>query len=278
MIRIFALCVFWCIFGASAHVYGPYKVGNPYKIQGEQYVPAETEELVQTGVASWYGKELAGKHTANGAIFNPDLYTAAHRTLPMPSVVLVTNLTNKKSVAVVVNDRGPFSTDKTRIIDVSKKVAEELGFADVGRANVRIEYMPELSRKLKNHEDFDIEEYNKKEHVAESKTPTVTTVNTSIDVAERLTTASAIGKTAFTKDYVKAFYVQVGVFEILSNAQKIYHHLAGVSKIQLRSESHNIKNYYIVRSGPFGTIAEAEASKIEIEKQCNSCQTMIIII
>lgn len=274
------LCVLLYATSAFSHTYGPYKVGNPYMIGNKEYTPAETISLVQDGVASWYGKELEGKATANGAIFNPDIHTAAHRTLPMPSVVLVTNLTNNKQVAVVVNDRGPFSSDTTRIIDVSKKVADDLGFTDVGRANVRLEYIPDLSRKLQNNEDFNITEYNDalSKKSQNDKPRSIAIVENSIDIDQNVAVASNIGKTTFTKDYIKAFYIQVGVFEVLANAQKIYQQLANVPKIQLRSESHNIKNYYIIRSGPFASIADAEQSKLAIHKKCNTCQAMVVII
>jgi rare lipoprotein A len=275
MPKIILIVALTYISNAFSHVYGPYKIGNSYKIQETQYTPAEQPNYYETGVASWYGNELEGKPTANGAIFKPDLYTAAHRTLPMPSVVLITNLTNNKRTIAVVNDRGPFSSDTTRIIDVSKKVAEKLDFANVGRANVKVEYVPDLSRKLKNNEDINIDEYNKMyEDVQKSR---VTKVESSIDIGQQMASASAIGKTAFTKDYVKAMYVQIGAFQVLANAQKIYQQLSTVPKIQIRSESYDTKNYYIVRSGPFASIEEAESAKKEIEKQCK-CQTMVVIL
>jgi|YNPMSStandDraft_2_1061718.scaffolds.fasta_scaffold00038_30 rare lipoprotein A len=88
------------------------------------------------GVASWYGQELTGKKTASGEIYNPQSLTAAHRTLPFGSVVEVENLENGKKVEVVINDRGPFVDN--RIIDVSQKAAEELGFLQKGTAYVKV--------------------------------------------------------------------------------------------------------------------------------------------
>jgi rare lipoprotein A len=88
---------------------GTFKVGNPYKVEGRTYYPAETYDYEETGIASWYGNEFKGKRTANGEIFDPNELTAAHRTLQMPSLVRVTNLDNGRSLIVRVNDRGPYS-------------------------------------------------------------------------------------------------------------------------------------------------------------------------
>jgi rare lipoprotein A len=92
---------------------------------------------VQTGQASWYGKAFAGKPTASGEIFNHELLTAAHRSLPLGTKVRVTNVTNGKSVEVKVNDRGPYADG--RIIDLSRAAARALGMIEDGLAEVRLE-------------------------------------------------------------------------------------------------------------------------------------------
>ncbi|MDA0902394.1 MAG: septal ring lytic transglycosylase RlpA family protein, partial [Proteobacteria bacterium] len=84
---------------------GYYKVGNPYKIKGITYYPKEYNNYEEVGEASWYGKKFHGKKTANGEIYNMGDLTAAHRTLPLPSIVRVTNLNNGKTLIVKVNDR-----------------------------------------------------------------------------------------------------------------------------------------------------------------------------
>jgi len=117
-----------------------YKVGNPYVVEGQQYYPAEVASYVEEGEASWYGPGFHGHETANGEQFDTEDMTAAHRTLPMPSVVRVTNLENGKSVVVRVNDRGPFK--RNRIIDVSKSAAKALDFHGQGTTHVRVEFMP----------------------------------------------------------------------------------------------------------------------------------------
>jgi len=126
-----------------------YKVGNPYKINGKWYYPAVNYEYDEVGYASWYGPGFHGKKTANGEIFNQNKISAAHRTLPLPSIVKVTNLENGKILSFVrVNDRGPFA--RNRIIDLSKEAAKELGFVNNGVAKVRVEILEDESREFTN--------------------------------------------------------------------------------------------------------------------------------
>ena len=125
---------------------GAYKVGNPYKINGVWYYPKVDYEYSESGIASWYGAEFHGKPTANGEVFDQNVVSAAHRTLPMPSLVRVTNLENGRAIQVRVNDRGPFAHG--RIIDMSRQGAQLLGFYRKGTAKVRVEILAEESRQL----------------------------------------------------------------------------------------------------------------------------------
>lgn len=121
---------------AAAGTTRNFKLGKSYKVDGEWYYPAHMPTYEQEGKASWYGPGLEGNQTANGERFNSGDFTAAHTTLPMPSIVEVTNLDNGKKVNVRVNDRGPFHSK--RIIDVSKAAAQELGMLKTGTANVKV--------------------------------------------------------------------------------------------------------------------------------------------
>ena len=122
-----------------------YKIGDPYKINGKWYYPAVDYSYNEVGIASWYGPGFHGKKTANGEIFDQNKISAAHKTLPMPSIVRVTNLENGIILENIrINDRGPFAGN--RIIDLSKKAAEELGFVNNGVAKVRVEIMENESR------------------------------------------------------------------------------------------------------------------------------------
>ena len=118
---------------------GVYKVGVPYQIGDTWYYPREQPDYDETGIASWYGPTFYGHSTANGERFDASALTAAHRTLPMPVNVRVTNLENGRSLIVRVNDRGPFA--KGRIIDLSERAATLLGYKDKGTARVRVTFV-----------------------------------------------------------------------------------------------------------------------------------------
>lgn len=125
-----------------------YRLGKlknkPYLIDGRLYVPMSFDQVYayeETGLASWYGQETLDQHngqpTAYGEIFDPGLPSAAHKYLPLPMIVRVTNLENNASIIVRVNDRGPFVDG--RVIDLSAAAAKELGFYGKGTARVKIE-------------------------------------------------------------------------------------------------------------------------------------------
>ncbi|MEQ1890216.1 MAG: septal ring lytic transglycosylase RlpA family protein [Alphaproteobacteria bacterium] len=116
---------------------GVYKVGEPYQVAGVWYYPREQPDYDETGIASWYGPGFHGKATANGETYDMNALTAAHKTLPLPVNVRVTNLDNGRSIVLKINDRGPFVNG--RIIDVSRRGAQLLGFGEAGTAPVRVQ-------------------------------------------------------------------------------------------------------------------------------------------
>ncbi len=118
---------------------GHHKLGKPYRIGNQTFVPQADQNYNRTGVASWYGKLFHGRRTANGEVYDMQALTAAHPTLPLPSYVHVTNLGNGNDVIVRVNDRGPYARD--RIIDMSREAARVLGFERQGTAQVRVRYL-----------------------------------------------------------------------------------------------------------------------------------------
>lgn len=117
---------------------GAYRVGKPYVVAGKTYTPNENTTYRAEGLASWYGDDFHGRLTANGEVFDMHSIAAAHPTLPMPCYVRVTNLANGRSMLVRVNDRGPYHGN--RVIDVSSRAADLLGFKRTGTARVRVEY------------------------------------------------------------------------------------------------------------------------------------------
>lgn len=125
---------------------GRYKVGIPYKVKGVWYRPAVDYAYDRIGIASWYGDRFHGRRTANGEVFDMNRVSAAHPTLPMPSLVEVTNLENDRRLVVRINDRGPFV--KGRIIDLSRRAAELLGYRANGIARVRVRILTRDSRAI----------------------------------------------------------------------------------------------------------------------------------
>jgi rare lipoprotein A len=118
---------------------GNYRVGKPYTIGGRTYVPEENNSYSAEGLASWYGEDFHGRQTANGEVFDMNSISAAHPTLPVPSYVRVTNLSNRRSIIARVNDRGPYHPG--RLIDVSVRTAKLLGFHDRGTTRVQVDYV-----------------------------------------------------------------------------------------------------------------------------------------
>jgi len=122
---------------------------NPYVVDGILYTPlTKLDNFSQTGRASWYGKKFHGKKTSSGEVYNMYKFSAAHKTLPIPSYIRVTNLANKKSLVVRVNDRGPFVGP--RILDLSYAAAKELGFVSQGTTQIKLESITKILRSEEN--------------------------------------------------------------------------------------------------------------------------------
>ncbi|MDR1375741.1 MAG: septal ring lytic transglycosylase RlpA family protein [Holosporaceae bacterium] len=119
---------------------------RPYMISGVMYYPQVHYKYAAIGEASWYGYDCQGLPTATGIKFDKDKLTAAHRTLPLPSVVEVENLENGRKIQLLINDRGPFAKTNHRIIDVSQRAAKILGFKAKGFARVKVACIPKASR------------------------------------------------------------------------------------------------------------------------------------
>jgi rare lipoprotein A len=118
-------------------------IGGEYEVRGERYVVlASAAGYRDSGLASWYGAEFAGRPTSSGEIYDPNQLTAAHRNLPLDTWVQVTNLSNGRKVTLRINDRGPFADTHLRIIDVSYAAARDLGMLGLGLARVEVVAMP----------------------------------------------------------------------------------------------------------------------------------------
>ncbi len=232
-----------------------YKVGNPYKINGKWYYPAVDYQYDEVGIASWYGPGFHGKTTANGEVFDQNKISAAHRTLPMPSVVKVTNLENGLVLEKVrINDRGPFA--RNRIIDLSKKAAEELGFIKNGVAKVRVEILEDESRKYvssdqKNNyvaEAAEVTEINKKNLLSSSEPKE--------KVVEKKTEENLENSILANKELL----IQVGAFTDRRNAKTLTEKLSEF-KAYINRVFINNKYLYRVRIGPINNLDLANDMK-----------------
>ena len=235
---------------------GPiYKVGNPYKINGKWYYPAVDYQYDEVGIASWYGPGFHGKTTANGEVFDQNKISAAHRTLPMPSVVKVTNLENGLVLEKVrINDRGPFA--RNRIIDLSKKAAEELGFIKNGVAKVRVEILEDESRKYVSTDQ-------KNNYVAEAAEVTEISKKNLLSSPERKEKVVKKKNEENLENSIltnKELLIQVGAFTDHRNAKTLSEKLSEF-KAYINRVFINNKYLYRVRIGPINNLDLANDMK-----------------
>lgn len=268
---------------------GVYKVGNPYKILGRWYYPKEDYTYKEVGTASWYGPDFHAKRTANGEKYDMHSLTAAHRTLPLPSIVRVTNLENGRSLVVRVNDRGPYA--RNRIIDVSKKVAQLLGFLEQGTAKVRVEVLEKESKNLKaaltgNPAYADVNAAP----VAKVQTAAMTPIGGAAVAADSVNYASVtpdydyepeqsglkmppVQKVTFVSEKdnsphttaaAQGFYVQAGAFTSRESAVALGKRLNKFGQSHITQADVKGKTFYRVRIGPFSEHSSALRTQAEI--------------
>ena len=235
-----------------------YKVGNPYKINGKWYYPAVDYQYDEVGIASWYGPGFHGKSTANGEVFDQNKITAAHRTLPMPSIVTVTNLENGMVLDKVrINDRGPFA--RNRIIDLSKKAAEELGFIKNGVAKVRVEILEDESRKYALSEQQNVYVAEAAEFTEISKKNLLTSPEFEEKNIKKKN--ENVSENSILND--KELLIQVGAFTDHRNAKSLIEKLSEF-KAYINRVFINNRYLYRVRIGPINNLNQANKMKMEL--------------
>lgn len=237
---------------------GVYKVGTPYTALGQRYTPKEDYNYSETGMASWYGPDFHNKRTANGEVYNMRAITAAHRTLPLPSIVRVTNLENGKSIIARVNDRGPYV--KNRIIDLSQKGAELLGYKMQGTAKVKVEILAKESRALKEamlasnnkaQTTNDAVKYGEVQQASQNVAPTIAKPVENSVVAEQQT--SDIKKVAEEG----TFFVQVGAFSDYQKAKETANSMQRFGTVTIHEAYLSKDGVYRVRLGAYHSRDEA---------------------
>lgn len=253
-------------FGAK----GYYKIGNPYLIDGVSYFPHEDYNYSEIGMASWYGPNFNGKSTSNGEILDADKITAAHRTLPMPSLVRVTNLENGVSLNVKINDRGPYARD--RIIDLSSKTAEILGIKQKGSARVKVEILPEQSKILK---ELAINSQNTNIYPADISRTNVSQselLKRPIEEKESFTNMPTpivdekpVEEKVAEKEAYGDFFVQIAAYSTYDKAEEMKRKIQSIAPVKIFKAVVNGNTLYKVRLGEFNTETKANAAKNQVE-------------
>lgn len=254
---------------APAEPGGHYKVGQPYQIKGIWYYPHEDFSYDETGIASWYGTEFSGlPRTANGELFNKDELTAAHKTLPLPSLARVTNLENGRSIVVRINDRGPFSG--ARIIDVSQRTAQLLDFEKKGTAKVRVQVLADESKAIADA----MRRYGSSTPpaVAGAAAPQVAVAQSQPSAAaipveeaplpEKLTVQNVKPVQEYKQLAVSGanqIYIQAGAFANHENATRLQHQLSALGTARVTETMVKGTKFYRVRVGPVRDVAQADA-------------------
>jgi rare lipoprotein A len=253
----------------------PY-AGPAYQVAGKWYVPTHEPNYDEVGIASWYGPTFHGKASATGEVFDEMAMTAAHPTLPIPSLVRVTNLENGKSVVVRINDRGPFVDD--RIIDMSKAAAYALDMTKKGTAKVRVQYVGPAPAApnavpseavLASMQQAPVQvtrvqasqalspSYAPQPYASQQMSPVATEspVMPTADAAAPIVRQPVAARPAMD---ARGFYLQAGSFSDLSNAHALRDRLKAVGPVEVTSAQVNGAEFYRVMVGPWSSRADAE--------------------
>lgn len=233
---------------------GKYHVGKPYQVAGRWFRPKEQPGYDKIGVASWYGPQFHRRRTSNGEWFDMNDMTAAHATLPLPSYAKVTNLENGREMIVRINDRGPFVG--TRIIDLSRRSADILGFRGQGKAKVRVQYIGpaplddrgrhliamnrELSRGTPLRHMIAAAGGDRYEPAP-------------VQIANREESETVAAEEAKTD-----FFVQVGSYSDPENAVRARQQVAGLGPVRIEELEGSQGPLYRVRLGPLSSESQAE--------------------
>lgn len=242
----------------TAEPYSPRGNRSPYQVFGQTYYVLPTAQGYQAeGTASWYGEQFHGLQTSNGEIYNMYALTAAHKNLPIPCYARITNLGNGRQVVVRVNDRGPFHED--RLIDLSYGAAVQLGFADAGLAQVRIEVISAAATPLSPAAAT----------VASTSKPSKVSAENRAPAAFKNTPPASTVSARSTVDAGSGLYLQAGAFSKREAAAAMVQRLTGVVKHPVSittSDTAKRESLFRVRIGPIASQDEAQQLQSLISK------------
>ncbi len=255
--------------GAIPFAGGKYQLGNAYQVAGRWFTPHEQPGYDKKGQASWYGEAFHKRMTSNGEWFDMNTMTAAHATLPLPSYAKVTNLDNGKEVIVRINDRGPFVD--TRILDVSKRAADELGYRQKGIAHVRVQligpaplndkgarHVMAMNEALQNGASF-----NQLASLSQTDIGSVQVASAQPTIQKPDAEVQQVAyqppppqEPAASGGYV----VRVAVFHSLDNAQTAYQELSGFGPAKIVKAVGANAPLYRVQMGPFDNESDSQSA------------------
>ena len=254
-----------------------YKVEKPYEINGVWYFPAENYNYSEKGLASWYmpsnGKTAK---TANGEEYIATEMTARHKTLPLPSIVKITNLDNNKSIIARVNDRGPMVNN--RLIDVSQRAAQELGFPVTGTTNVMVEVMPKESQEVRDAllaagrvytEDGATQELSIVPPMPVPEEPSQVAVAPAPvyqPTAEPIYTERTQPKRVVVATQTGGTYIQLGAYGDPANAAKVQRAVSNVTQAETMQKLSGGRTLTVVKAGPYANRAEAEQALRQLKQ------------
>jgi rare lipoprotein A len=249
---------------------GKFHVGKPYQVAGRWYYPKAQPGYDKQGTASWYGEAFHRRKTSNGEYFDMNMLTAAHPTLPLPSYAKVTNLENGKSVVVRINDRGPFVG--TRIIDLSKRAADDLEFRNSGKADVRVQW---LGNAPLNDNGTHLAMMNRK--LAKGSGLKYLVASTEIDPGEerksQIRQDSAARQQLVSESSnenlsdVEGYLVKVGTFGDVGNARAVYDQVASYGLAQMIEVNAESGALYRVQLGPFRSKLSAQEALYSLQNE-----------
>ena len=235
-----------------------YKIGKKYNVGGKYYYPKKDLYYNKTGIASWYGPKFHGKLTANGEIYNQYALTAAHKTLPLPSAVKVTNLKNNKSIVLRINDRGPFVND--RIIDLSSKAADILDLKREGTGLVRVQILREKSlylEKLAKQGSFPEINDLKETELPNIIVPKKVTVKIKDTKNKKIVTKKInYNLKNLNKEY--KIYIKLASFSSKKNAEIMKKKVSYIDKVKIYKIYKMNRTLYQVKAGPFLSVEKVD--------------------
>lgn len=244
-----------------------YKMEKPYEINGVWYYPAENYTYVEEGYASWYmpANGTTAK-TANDEEYIATEMSARHKTLPLPSLVKITNLQNGKTIIARVNDRGPMVNN--RLIDVSQKAAQELEFPVTGTTKVRVEILAKESQQMRDellaagqvYMETAPQEEVVHEVVQPEPEPIVQEVVQPVQPVQPVQTPKVITVAP------TGTYIQLGAFGNPANAAKAEQAASSFTKVITTTKAQGNRTLSVVKAGPYANPAEAEQALKQLKQ------------